>query len=71
MKKNMGSADRTVRLLAAIVIAVLYFTDQITGTAAIVLTILGVIFLLTSAIGSCPLYLPLNISTSKKDPASK
>ena len=69
MKKNMGSIDKFVRVLVAVVIGILYFTDQITGTAAIILGILAVIFLLTSAIGVCPLYLPLKLSTIKKKDA--
>ena len=66
MKKNMGSADRLIRTLIAVVIAVLYFTRQISGTLAIVLGILAIIFLLTSAVGFCPLYVPFRISTVKK-----
>jgi hypothetical protein len=62
----MGSVDKLVRVLVAAVIAVLYFTDQITGTVTIILGIFAVIFLLTSAIGFCPLYLPLKLSTIKK-----
>jgi hypothetical protein len=69
MKKNMGSIDKIVRVLVAVVIGILYFTDQITGTAAIILGIFAVIFLLTSAIGFCPLYLPLKLSTIKKKDA--
>jgi hypothetical protein len=69
MKQNMGSIDKVVRVLIAAVIAVLYFTDQITGTAAIILGIFAVIFILTSAIGFCPLYLPLKLSTIKKKDA--
>jgi hypothetical protein len=66
MKKNMGSADRIIRTLLAVVIAVLYFTKQITGTAGIILGIVAIVFLLTSAVGFCPLYVPLKISTRKK-----
>ena len=62
MKKNMGTADRVIRILIAAVIAVLYFTDQITGTAAIILGILAIIFLLTSFVSFCPLYAPFRIS---------
>jgi hypothetical protein len=69
MKINMGSIDKLVRVLVAVVIAVLYFTDQITGIAAIILGILAIVFLLTSAIGFCPLYLPLKLSTIKKKDA--
>ena len=67
MKQNMGTIDRTVRIVLAIVVAVLYFTEQITGTAAIVLGIFAIIFLVTSSIGFCPLYVPFKISTKKKE----
>ena len=67
MKKNMGTVDRVVRILIAVVIAILYFTDQITGTAAIILGIIAVAFLLTSLMGSCPAYLPLGLSTKKAE----
>ncbi|HMB41578.1 MAG TPA: DUF2892 domain-containing protein [Balneolaceae bacterium] len=65
MKKNMGTVDKVIRIIVAIVIGVLYFTGQITGTAAIILGILAIVFLLTSIVGTCPLYLPLSLSTKK------
>lgn len=65
MKLNMGTVDRVIRALVAAVVAVLYFTHQITGTAAIILGVLAGVFLLTSLIGFCPLYLPLGLSTRK------
>ncbi len=66
MKKNMGSIDRTVRTILAVVIAILYFTNQITGAAAIILGLFAVIFLVTSFMSFCPLYLPFKFSTLKK-----
>ncbi|MFC5284123.1 YgaP family membrane protein [Pedobacter alpinus] len=66
MKKNMGSTDKVIRILVAIVIAVLYFTNQITGTSALILSVLAIIFVATSFISICPLYLPFGISTCKK-----
>ena len=66
MKKNMGSTDRGIRIFLALVVAVLYFTDVISGTAAIILGILGLIFLVTSLFSFCPLYWPFKISTAKK-----
>jgi hypothetical protein len=69
MKQNMGSIDRALRVLIAVVIGVLYVTDQITGLAAIILGILAVIFILTSIAGFCPLYLPFKLSTVKKKDA--
>ena len=59
----MGSADRIIRFILAIVVIVLYVTKQLTGTAAIILGAFALIFLLTSFIGFCPLYLPFGIST--------
>lgn len=66
MKKNMGSIDKAIRILVAIVIVVLYFTHQISGTMAIIGLIFAAVFVLTSFMGSCPLYLPFGISTRKK-----
>ena len=66
MKKNMGIADRIVRTLLAVLVAILYFTDQISGIAAIILGIFAVIFLLTSLASFCPLYAPFKLSTLKK-----
>lgn len=66
MKKNMGTVDRIIRIILAIVVLVLYLTDQLSGLALIILGIFAVIFLLTSLIGFCPLYVPFNISTRKK-----
>lgn len=63
MKKNMGTVDRAVRLIVVVIIAALYFTGQISGTAAIILGIIAVAFLVTSIIGWCPAYLPLGLST--------
>jgi len=66
MKKNMGTIDKIVRIVLALVVAVLYFTNVITGVLGIVLLVLAGIFVLTSLISFCPLYLPFGISTCKK-----
>jgi K+-transporting ATPase A subunit len=66
MHKNMGLIDKLVRIVAAIVVAVLFFTGQISGAAAIVPGILAVVFVATSLVGTCPLYLPFKIDTRKK-----
>ncbi|NQV72256.1 DUF2892 domain-containing protein [bacterium] len=63
MKKNMGSMDRIVRVVVAIVLAALYFTNVLTGTLATVAVAVAVIFLLTSAVGTCGLYIPFGVST--------
>lgn len=66
MKINMGGADRIIRVLIAIAIAVLYFTNVVTGTLGIILLIVGGVFLLTSVVGFCPLYAPFGIRTCPK-----
>lgn len=63
MKKNMGSADRIIRVIIAVVMGFLYFTGTVTGTWGIVLLVLAVVFVLTSTISFCPLYAPFGIST--------
>lgn len=66
MKKNMSSVDRIVRLLFVALVVVLYFTGAISGTVAILLGVVAVVLLFTSASGVCPLYLSLGLSTLKK-----
>lgn len=66
MKKNVGSTDKIIRILIAILIGVLYYNETITGTTAIILLVFAIIFLITSFISFCPLYVPFGISTSKK-----
>lgn len=68
MKKNMGSADRIIRLIIAAIVGVLFLTGVISGTLGIVLLALAGIFVLTSFISFCPLYAPFGINTcSVKD----
>jgi hypothetical protein len=65
MHANMGTLDRAVRVAVALVIGALYFTGRISGTLAIVLMVLAVVFLLTSAAARCPAYMPFGLSTKK------
>jgi hypothetical protein len=70
MKPNMGTADRAVRILVAIVIAFLYFTGRISGVLAAILGVIAVAFIVTSFAGRCPGYLPFGFSTRKEPPTS-
>jgi hypothetical protein len=65
MKKNMGNADRGIRISVAVIIGLLYYFNVIEGTLAYVLMGLGIIFLLTSFINFCPLYTVLGVNTCK------
>ena len=63
----MGTVDKVIRVLVAVIILVLYFTHVISGTLAVILLILAGIFVVTSLLGTCPLYIPLGINTRKKE----
>jgi hypothetical protein len=63
MKTNMGSADRVIRLLAAVLLTVLYLTKIITGTMGTVALVVAGVFLLTSLVRFCPLYSLIGINT--------
>ncbi|MDI1354254.1 MAG: DUF2892 domain-containing protein [bacterium] len=67
MKLNVGTTDKVVRILLALIIAGLYYAKLIDGTLAIVLLILAAVLILTSFVSFCPLYLPFGISTRKKE----
>jgi hypothetical protein len=63
MKKNMGSADRIIRVIIAVIVGVLYYTGTVSGTLGLILLIFAGVFILTSFISFCPLYAPLGITT--------
>jgi uncharacterized membrane protein len=67
MKKNMGTVDKTIRILVAVAVVILYFTHVISGVLAIILLALSAIFVITSILSFCPLYLPFGLNTKKKE----
>lgn len=71
MKKNMGTVDRVVRILAGIAIIGLYYFGVISGLTAIILGVIAVIFIVTSFISFCPLYLPFGLSTRRGKASAK
>ena len=62
----MGPVDKVIRIVVAAIILVLYFTHVITGTLAVILLILAGILVVTSLIGTCPLYMLFGLSTREK-----
>lgn len=66
MKKNVGSIDKVIRILMALLVITLYFTQVISGTMAVILLIVSAILIITSVISFCPIYWPFGISTNKK-----
>jgi hypothetical protein len=69
MKKNMGTADRIIRVVLAVILGTLYFTGTVTGTIGLVLVVLAVVFLATSLVSFCPLYTLVGLSTCPKEQA--
>lgn len=66
MMKNMGNLDRALRLIAVIAIGAAFLLGKLSGTVALILGVVAVAFFLTSLIGTCPLYMPLGLSTRGK-----
>ncbi len=66
MKKNIGIADRAIRAIFALVVGFLIINGTLSGLAAILMGIFAAVFLLTSLISVCPIYLALKMSTAKK-----
>jgi len=67
MIPNMGSADKMIRIIIAAIITGLFIGNIISGTVGYLLLALAGIFVLTSFVSFCPLYLPFGISMRKKD----
>jgi hypothetical protein len=66
MKKNVGTIDKVIRILIALLLIVLFFTHVVTGIAGIILLVLAGILILTSIISFCPAYYPFKLNTTKK-----
>jgi fatty acid desaturase len=65
MKRNMSDTDRIIRVVLAVLFAYLYFGGIVSGTWGIVLLVLAGVFVLTSILAFCPIYVPFKISTYK------
>jgi Inner membrane protein YgaP-like, transmembrane domain len=65
MKKNMSGLDRTLRLLIAIGISILWYNGTIGGWLATILVVVAIAFFATSLMGWCPMYGPLRWSTRR------
>jgi len=67
MKKNMSSADSIIRLIVAAVIAILFYTNVVSGTLGIILLVLAGVFVITAIFRFCPLYTLVGLSTCAKE----
>ncbi len=66
LQPNMGKLDRSLRLVVAIVIAVLYGLNKISGPTANVLLLLAIVFAATAFLRFCPLYVPFKMDTREE-----
>lgn len=67
MKKNMGPADRTIRVLLALIFGYLVIKGQVSGTLAFIISIVTIAFIITAFVGWCPVYVPFGFSTRKTE----
>jgi hypothetical protein len=67
MKKNVGTIDKVIRILIAVVVVTLYFTNVISGTLGIILLAVAAILVVTSLVSICPIYLALGLNSGKKE----
>lgn len=65
MKQNIGTTDRLVRLLAALILAALYFLGILSGTTGAIAVGVAAVLVVTSFLRFCPLYLPFGIRTRR------
>jgi type IV secretory pathway TrbD component len=65
--KNLGSADKVVRIAIAVVAAVLALV--VGGGWGIVLWVVAAIMVLTAVVGVCPIYKAVGLSTRKSSEA--
>jgi hypothetical protein len=56
MKTNLGNIDRVLRVAYAVIVAILFFTNVISGLTGIILLIVGIVLALTSLVSFCPIY---------------
>jgi hypothetical protein len=66
MKANVGTVDKIIRIALAVLVAILYFTNVISGTLGIILLVLAGVFVLTSLVSFCPIWAIFGVNTSKK-----
>jgi hypothetical protein len=65
MKSNESNIDRIIRAVAGIALLYLGFGGIFGGALSTVADVLGVVMLVTAAIGFCPLYAVFKFSTLK------
>ena len=65
MKINEGNTDRILRVVGGVALAALGFSGVIAGGLGVGVGVVGIVMVLTGAIGFCPLYALFGISTCR------
>jgi hypothetical protein len=60
MKRNIGTIDRVIRIVLGLAIGILGLVFKNW------LSLIAILFLATAAVGTCPIYLGLGLSTRRK-----
>ena len=71
--KNVGTADRVVRLSLAVALVVVAFTalDLMSGNiAGIIAAVVALVLIVTSTVSFCPAYTLIGVRTCKVDPSA-
>ena len=63
IKANVGTADRTIRLLLALTLIVLVYTGIVRGIAGIIGLVVALLLTVTSLLSFCPVYKLLKMSS--------
>lgn len=63
MKTNVGTTDKLIRIILALLLGTLFLTDTASGALGMVFLIFAIVLIATSLIGFCPLYTLLGINT--------
>ena len=63
LKENMGTADRLIRAVLAVIFVVAYFNGVTSGLTGFASIVLATIFLWTSISGVCPFYSLFHLRT--------
>ena len=61
LTKNVGTADRIIRIVVGLVLIGVFFTSSMTGWSWLLL--IGIVPLVTGLMGTCPAYTLLGTST--------
>lgn len=67
---NVGTLDRIIRALVGLVLIAIPFVAGWPAAVAVISAIIGVVLVATAAIGFCPIYAALRLS-SKRGPLTK